>query len=203
LTDLDRAAALKPGEPGVLAARARALATVRRYEAAGRDLREVFLVAPTNRDAKALVSNVVDGLLYEADQHRIAGRREDSIRVLDLATELAPDESRVKQKRAWAILGDAGAPDALTELEVAVTRAPDSFAARQQLDYALARQGRFDRVIELWTEYLAAHPDDGRAYLERGGAYFNLRRLPEAKSDATKACELGISEACVRAKQLP
>ncbi len=203
LSDLERAAAMKPGEPNVLADRARAFATVRRYEDAGRDLRAVFLVAPTNRDAKKLLSNVLDGLLYEAVQHRNAGRREDAIRVLDLAAELAPDDQRITRQRAWTILGDAGSADAIGEREAAVLRDPDSFDARRELDYALARQRRFDRVIEVWTEYLAAHPDDGRAYLERGGAYFNLRKLAEAKADATKACELGVSEACARAKQLP
>jgi tetratricopeptide (TPR) repeat protein len=187
----------------VLDARAFALATARRYEDAGRDLRAIFAVEPTHRGAKALVSNVVEGLLWEAGQHQHAGRREDAIRVLDLAMELAPDDPRVSRQRSWTVVGDAKTPDGIAALEAAVKQEPDSFAARQRLDYALAREHRYDRVIEIWTEYLASHPEDGRAYLERGGAYFNLRKLSEAKADATKACERGISEGCVRAKRLP
>jgi hypothetical protein len=41
-----------------------------------------------------------------------------------------------------------------------------------------------------------------RAYLERGGAYFNLRKIDLARADAVKACDLGVSEACARAKAL-
>jgi tetratricopeptide (TPR) repeat protein len=83
-----------------------------------------------------------------------------------------------------------------------VKQNPDDFRAYQRLDYALASKGAFERVVALWTEYLARHANDGPAYLERGGAYVHLRRLPEAHADATKACTLGVSEGCARAKQL-
>jgi Flp pilus assembly protein TadD len=83
-----------------------------------------------------------------------------------------------------------------------VQRSPDDLRALQQLDYALARRGEFQRIVDLYTAYLARHPQDGQAYLERGGAYFHLRRLPEARADARTACELGVSEGCAREKQV-
>jgi hypothetical protein len=55
-------------------------------------------------------------------------------------------------------------------------------------------------MIELWTDYLTRHPEDGRAYMERSGAYYNSRRTAEAKADAEKACALGVNQACVYAK---
>jgi tetratricopeptide (TPR) repeat protein len=76
------------------------------------------------------------------------------------------------------------------------------FDVNKAIDDELAREGRFDRVVALWTDYLASHPNDGRAYLERGGAYFNLRRAKEAYDDATKACDLGVAEGCARAKKV-
>ena len=75
-------------------------------------------------------------------------------------------------------------------------------ADQGQLDYKLARQAQFERVVALWNDFLARHPEHGQAYLERGGALFHLRRLPDALADAQKACDLGVSEGCVRAKQL-
>jgi Flp pilus assembly protein TadD len=58
---------------------------------------------------------------------------------------------------------------------------------------------RFADVVEMWTRYLEANPRDGRAHLERGGAFFHLGRRDEARADAKAACDLGVSEGCARA----
>lgn len=55
-------------------------------------------------------------------------------------------------------------------------------------------------MIELWTEYLGRHPEDGRAYDERSGAYYNSGHRAEALADAEKACRLGINRACAYAQ---
>lgn len=55
----------------------------------------------------------------------------------------------------------------------------------------------------MWTAFLAAHPDNARAYLERGGAYIHIGKRAEAKAGATKACELRLGEACATVKRLP
>lgn len=201
-TDLDRALALRPASPHVLAERAELSAQERRWEAAARDLRGVMQIEPTN-PVKRLVPTLVQGLQFEADQHRRANRTADAVRLLDLAAELAPNDPDVIRRRAWTILGDAGAPDAIAGLEEAAKQSPDDFAVHQRLAYALGRQRRFDREAEMWTAYLARHPDDAKAYFERGGAFFHLGKRAESKADATKACELGLSEACARVKQLP
>ena len=203
LADIEHAATLCPGNPDIFASRADAHYGLKHYELAGKDLRSVFQLEPTNEKAKRLLPYEIDALLWEADQHKKAGRRVDAIRVLDLAAELAPGDRRVTGNRAWAILGDAGSPDAIDQLEAAAKAAPDDFAAHQQLDYALAKQRRFPRVVEMWSEYLGAHPNDAHAYYERGGAYFNLGKRAEALADARKACDLGLSEACAQVKQHP
>ena len=80
--------------------------------------------------------------------------------------------------------------------------ARDDFRAYQELDYAWAAQGKFEQVVELWSEFLSRHPENARAHLERGGAYFHWNKRPEALADARRACELGLSEGCLRAQQL-
>lgn len=201
LADLERAAALHPGEPSILASRAWAYEVTKRWEDAGKDLRAIFLVEPTNQEAKRMLPDVVRGLIWEASEHKKAGRREASIRVLDLAVELAPNDPNVRQHRAWTILGDAGA-GGIASLRAKVAAEPDNFDAHRQLDHALAREHNYAEVLTLWNTYLAAHPNDGPAYMERGGAYWNLGKQAEAKADATKACGLGLSEACAKLKSL-
>jgi len=57
-------------------------------------------------------------------------------------------------------------------------------------------------VIEAWNGFLQRHPNEGRAYLERGGAYSRIRKMNEAAQDAQKACDLGVNEGCEHAKRL-
>ena len=70
------------------------------------------------------------------------------------------------------------------------------------MDYALARENKFAEILPLWDAYIAKHPNDGRAYLERGGTQINLGQRDLAGQDALKACDLGINEGCLRAHQL-
>jgi tetratricopeptide (TPR) repeat protein len=207
LADLDRAAVLRPGQPAVLFDRAAMLSRSKRWEEAGRDLLAGLRVDPTDHDGRASFDAVVKGMIYEAWEHFKAGRRDDAIRVLDLAKELAPTDPDLQKRRQWILSGNApassaSAPVDIAALEDAVKQNPDDFRAYQRLDYALARTGAFERIIALWTEYLSRHANDGPAHLERGGAYLHLRRLPEAHADAARACTLGVSEGCARAKQL-
>lgn len=174
-------------------------AHARRWEESGLDLRAGIQAAPTHWLARSIFESVVKGLVYDGWQRNQGGDRAGALRVFDLAAELAPNNRDVQRRRAQLIAGGEAADAGVDE---EVQGASDDFRAVQQLDYRLARQRQFDRVVAVWNAFLARHPDHGPAYLERGGALFNLRRLPEARADAAKACDLGVSEGCVRARQL-
>jgi tetratricopeptide (TPR) repeat protein len=203
LADLDRAITLSPGDPNLLIHRAYAHHRAQHWEAAGRDLLAGIRMDPTDDRGRRIHGSVVQGLVYEGWVHHTAGRRQDALRVYDLAAELAPRNPEVQSRRRWVIAGErGGSAEDLAALEEQARKAPDDFRALQQLGYALARRGQFERVVELWTAYLARHPQDGQAYLERGGAHFQLRQLAAARADAARACALGVSEGCAREKQV-
>jgi tetratricopeptide (TPR) repeat protein len=207
LADLDRAASLRPGHPEVLFARARALSIAERWEAAGRELRAGIAADPDHPRVRSgggnLLVRIVAGLVFAGWERFQKGDREGAIRDYDLATELDPGNRDAQGRRAVIIAGSKTEPAALArKLEEAEQEVPDDFRAVQQLDYQLAREGRFGPVVGLWSRFLERHPDHGQAYLERGGAYFHLGKRAEALADARKACELGVSEGCVRARQV-
>ncbi len=47
-----------------------------------------------------------------------------------------------------------------------------------------------------WDSYLELKPDNGKAYLERGGAYLHAGKRELALEDARKACKLGVKKGC-------
>jgi tetratricopeptide (TPR) repeat protein len=198
LEDATKAVTLRPGNIEFRIRRAQALVRMKRWEEAGKDMLDALRVQPTDSFAKDVAPDVVNGLIYAAWAAYRAGQRDDALRIYDLAAELAPTERRVIGGRAAAILGTE-TPD-IAALEEAVRKAPDDLRLHQQLDYALAKERKFERIAEVWTDYLSRHPEEGRAYMERAGTYHHLRRREESRSDAARACELGITEGCIHAK---
>jgi tetratricopeptide (TPR) repeat protein len=202
LSDLTQAAALRPGIADVIYERADVLLRLRRWEEAGRDLRVALQLDPADAMGRRLLPDVVQGLVYAGVQRRDAGDSDGALERLDLAAELAPERRDVQQHRAWIVLNRAG-PDAGSTEDVGVEApVPDDFRAVQALDYRLARERQFERIVPLWDAFLARHPDHGQAHLERSGTLYHLRRFAEAREGASRACALGVSEGCLRAKQL-
>ena len=203
LTDFDRAYAQRPGHPEMLAYRAWAHYELKHWEAAAVDLLDALRANPTERMARQLHPGLVERLIGVAWTEHRAGHREVALRLIDLDAELAPTSPRVLQTKSSIVTGkDITAGDDLSALEQAARDRPDDFRAIQQLDYALSRSRQFPRILELWNGYLTRHPDDGPAHMERCGTLHNLGRDRDALTDATRACELGVSEGCARQKQI-
>jgi len=198
LADADKAVALRPGDVAPLMARAVIHVTGKRWEAAARDLRAALMADPMV--GGDLPANVAGGLVREATRHLEAGRWRDAVRLLDLAAELAPDDPEVQRRREAALTaGVEPSEEAVAELLRTARATPAEVDVLRRVDALLSRRGELPRVVGLWSEYLAAHPDCGRAYLERGGARYQLGQVAEARADALRACELGVSEGCARA----
>lgn len=203
LTDLNRALELRPGHPRVLLKRAYIHHRAERWEAAGRDLLLGIRMSPTDDRARRIFDTIVGGLIYEGWEHHTAGRRTDALRVYDLAAELAPPNQEVQSRRGLIVIGEAaGGRDKIAGLEEQARNLPDNFRVRENLHHELAREREFPRIVEMWTVYLATHPDDAAAYLARGWAYFQMGRYEDARADTRRACQLGNSEGCMRAKQV-
>lgn len=203
LPDLDRALEQRPELPRLHLLRARARETRRDWEGAGRDLIDSMRLDADGEWQRYLLPRIVRGLANEGSAARQRGDRDAAIRLLDLASELSPFDRDVHDLREQAIRGNvSGTPDELAALEAKIKAAPDDFRAYQQLDFALAKQRKYERVIAMWGEYLERHPQDGPAYFERSGAYYNSGHRPEAFGDLAKACELGVDQACAYQKQI-
>lgn len=197
LADVDRALALRPQQPALEVDRARILIATKEFEKAGRQLLHALRLDANASGARSLRDFVVEHLVYEGWESHRAGDRDRALRLLELAAELSPGNTDVTRRHGWAVIGlDGGAPAA------AGAPTADDFHAVQQRDYELSRTGRFADILPLWDHYLAEHPGDARAFLERGGTHFHLGHGAEARADATRACALGSNEGCLRARQM-
>ncbi len=198
---LNRADALRPMHPEVLSERAYVERKSEAFLPAGRDLLTVLRIEPSNVDAKEDLAWVLNGVLVAAERLEHEGKHEEALRAAELGLELGPLDRQAHGVYAGVVVGDATTPDRIAALQRRVADAPGDFRAVQQLDYALSPQRRFPEILAAWNGYLAVHPEDGRAHMERSGTYWNLGRRPDALADAVRACELGVNEGCVRAAE--
>jgi tetratricopeptide (TPR) repeat protein len=203
LIDLDKAIDQRPELPGLHLLRARAHEEREEWEGAAVDLIDSMRLDATGEWPRYLLPRIVQGLTNEGIAAHERSDRDTAVRLLELASELSPFDPEVHRLREQAILGKvSGTTDELQQLEAKALASPDDFRAHQQLDFALAKQRKYERVIEIWTEYLQRHPQAGPAYFERSGAYYNSGHRAEAFADIGKACDLGVDQACAYQKRL-
>jgi tetratricopeptide (TPR) repeat protein len=194
---IERGLAYRPMHPDLVTERAAVHYYKKEHLAGGRDMLASLRMDPTEERMKSWLPYALSGVIYEAHQLEQAGKHAEALDAADLAMDLCPDDRATQSTHAQIVLGDATTPDRVAALEARVTANPGDFRAVQQLDYAWDNQHRpMDGNLKLWDAYLAIHPDDGRAYMERSGTHQRLRQIAEAKADATHACDLGINEGC-------
>jgi tetratricopeptide (TPR) repeat protein len=199
---LHRAQEFSPSNPRVSFALAQAEVDAKEWRAAYRDLVAGLRIEPTSTTGRFLKPYVVRGLIFIGWQAHEQGRDGEALDVLDEAAEL--EVSPEVDGRRAAVLTSAfhGSDAELKTLEDAVLAAPHDFAAHAKLDYALSTRRDWVRIEAMWTRYIADHPGEARAYRERSGTFFQLRRMPEAHADAERACDLGSSAGCSLARRL-
>jgi tetratricopeptide (TPR) repeat protein len=200
VAEYDRALALRSELGGVLRKRAHALFKLQEFERAGESFAKALQINPT--EGLENRATYAGGLEFAGNKHFNAGRAREALAAYDLALFIQPDRAETRRWRDELLRrGNPNLdPD---ELERLTRRAQkeDGFEAYLALDGALAKRGRFAEIIEHWTEHLARHPEDGRGYLERGGAYRAIRQMDAAIRDAERACELGVVRGCEYAKK--
>jgi tetratricopeptide (TPR) repeat protein len=199
LADLNRADQQRPMHPAILALRAHVQRRREQFLPAGRDLLATLRVDPSNEEAKEDIKYVLNGVLFNAQRLEVDHDHGGALEAAELGLDLGPKDKQAHGIYTQIVLGDAKTPERVAELQKYVASHPGEFQAVRQLDYALERQSRFPEILLLWNAYLALHPTDGRAYMERSGTYFHLGKIAEDRADSARACELGISEGCERA----
>jgi tetratricopeptide (TPR) repeat protein len=203
--DIDHAIALSPKTSDYLASRAYLDIRSKDYEAAARDLLDALRINPTDEHARGQYESVVQGVNYLIQQDHAAGNEKEALRIADLGAELAPSNLSIQQERSWILSGAEKGPAAGASAAAAANASgtvPDDIDQVRQMDYALSREDKYTDILPLWDAYIAKHPNDGRAYLERGGTHLHLGQNDLAGQDALKACDLGVNEGCMRAHQL-
>ncbi len=90
--------------------------------------------------------------------------------------------------------------EAVADFKRSIELSPDDIRIYKIVDQFFARNHQWADMVPYWNKYLAAHPDDGAAYCQRGGNYSWLHQNNQALADYDKACGLGNQTCCLLAR---
>ncbi len=150
----------------------------------------------TRRDAATESARVANAAASEAQEEGSGPAREGK-------KEDLPSDPEQCMSQALATGGAGQAQKLARLLKHCIRLDPDRREAYVLLDRTLFPLGDLRTIITYWDRYLERHPDDAVAIFERSGTYFHNGNPRRAMSEARRACDLGLPEACQIAGQTP
>jgi thiol-disulfide isomerase/thioredoxin len=125
-----------------------------------------------------------------------------AVALLDDLIGLDPRRAETYFRRGLAHGALRARERAFADFRRAVELKPDFPEVYRSTDQWLARDGRWDEIIDCWSDYLGRAPRSAAGYLERGDAYRRKGDRDRARADAETACQLGESRGCDAARRL-
>jgi tetratricopeptide (TPR) repeat protein len=184
LAALDKAKQLKPDSISLLVEKANVHSQQQKPEAAMEDLNQALKIEPKN----------VVLLLLRAGLFQEKGEKDKALADVDQALKLKPNLPLAIRTRALLLAQDERYEEATQVLEKLHDAAPKDVRTLIDLTSLYGVQRQFDKAIHFYNLWIAAQPDDWRAFRGRADAYLNLGKQAEAIADYEKAIKLEPKE---------
>lgn len=198
--DINRSISLRPSVAAPYCLRAGISVDREDLESAIKDIRFVKQQFPGAADLQRLTEWAAKSLLNRGHE-KFKYDLKEAVAKYDLAIEINPQGAEAFYWRGVAY-GKLMKNDlAYSDFKMAIKYNPRHFDSCRMLDYLLAREQRWDEIIDIWNQYVALEPKSGDAYFERAGTYRHKGDMQRAISDLRQACTLGKQEACKILKQ--
>ena len=201
LADINNAILLRPQLEDSYMLRARISSELGNIDGAISDIESAKIIAPENSEINECQEIISDKLIYKAYQYFKGKKYPQAISHYNLAVKFNPEYPEAYYWRGQAYAYNQQYKLAFVDFEKTIALDPEYFDSYLAIDWLLAREGKWERIIGYWDKYLTLKPNDGRAFLERGGTNYHKGDMEAAARDAKKACELGNNEGCKRYKQ--
>jgi tetratricopeptide (TPR) repeat protein len=194
--------ALRFGEdPVFLSDRANALMRALRFKESLADLARVHERFPT-RESKKQLDEAQSKMRNSAYALHRAKDDAQALKAYTAFLEVWPDDEDALFYSATVSSRLNHYGEALRGYKRVLALNPEHFEAVKGADQVLAYEKRWPEILALWEDYLGRVPDNGQAYFERGGTYFQMHDIPNAYKNAAKACELKVDAACAWKQRL-
>lgn len=194
LRDLNKAIELNYEQPIYYYWRAVTLIDLKEFKKAMNDIQLSSKLDPYDKDIQNKRKWLAAKFENDAYKSRKSQNPESAVEKYTAAIRLNPVNATMYHGRARAYIQQRDLNLALVDLKKAIEIEPHEIDHYLLIDYVLAKSKDWEQIIRYWDRFIKLHPDNGRAYVERGGTYFHKGDLKSAVKDAKISADLGNLE---------
>ena len=191
LEDLSKAISLYPESSQNFYWRSSVYSELGEFEKAAIDLIRAYQLDPYDATVTKERDWLTEKLIYEGYEYNKEQKYAEALKLLNYAAQLSPENDEVYYWRARILSNINQIHLATNDLKKSISIDPTNYASYALLDWVLARVGNYDEIVLYWNKYIEIRPNHSSAYVERGGAYFQMGKYNEAARNAKIAADMG------------
>ena len=191
LEDFDRAIALNHEQADYYYQRSKALAKLDFLSRAVTDIKQAKKLDPNDEYVQSHQTRLATKFSKKGYEF---GKVEDYARAVeqfDIALRLDPDNGDLYLRKGRALAKQNKLALAEDNLKTSIHLAPDEFSAYHWLDWVLAKNQQWDKIIKHWSSFIDRNPEISAAYLERSGGYYHKGDMKSAMADLKISADMG------------
>lgn len=194
LIDLDRAIEMYPEDGSYYYWRSKTYSKLQQFGKAVADQERAYQLDPDDEYIQSHRKRLASKLTRRGYELRKNRNHAEAVEKYNAALRLAPDDADIYYRRARAFVGQNQLDSALSDLKIAIRLDANDINYYLLLDWVLAKRRDWNQIIRYWDQYIELNPDNSRAYVERGGAYYRNGDIKSAVSNAKFAADMGNLE---------
>jgi len=191
LESINQAIRLRPEDDGYYYWRSKIFTLQKEYDKAAKDILFAEQLNPYNtivQNRKKWLANKLIRKAYDLGKEAKVSKQ---IKYCSLALLLEPNNADAYSRRARGYTRQNKLDLAIQDAKKAIQLQPKDITGYDLIDYILAFDEDWNTIIKYWTQYIKLNPNDGHAYIERGGAYYRKGDMKSAFLDAKESARLG------------
>jgi tetratricopeptide (TPR) repeat protein len=171
--------------------RSKAQERLKNYATSTRDLMIALGINPTTKKYQTFKKRLIHNLNVESYNAKHNVKYTKALRFVNLAIQLDPYNIKSLRRRSYVYVAKRQIAQAKQDMDKAIDVDPSDYDSYKGMDDVLLMQRRFKEIAEYWSKYIALKPNDSRAFFERAGTHYHMKRIDLAVKDAQHAVKLG------------
>lgn len=171
--------------------RSRAYESLNKYSKSSQDLMIALAIDPLSESSLTFKKRLIHNLNVQSYNAQHTVKLSQALRFINIALQLAPNDIKSLRRRSYVYIAKRQIRQAKHDMDKAIELNHSDYDSYKGMDDVLLQQRRFEEIAAYWKKYIALKPNDSRAYFERAGTYYHMKRFDLAVKDARKAVKLG------------
>jgi tetratricopeptide (TPR) repeat protein len=171
--------------------RSKAQQSLKNYSKSTSDLVIALAINPLDESYLSFRKRLISILIYDSYKAERNVKLTEALRLVNFSLQLNPYHIKSLRRRSYVYIAKRQIRQAKQDMDKAIELDPSDYDSYKGMDDVLLMERRFEEIAAYWGKYIALKPNDSRAFFERAGTYYHMKRIDLAVKDAQHAVKLG------------